>query len=197
MHLQEILEVPSCTCQHCQADIRQSLPETRDPSLEWPPFPLRMFHSTWQVVESCDKPCCSMLLTGRCLRQTDLEILQPPCSSYDLHRSMYACVPRLLNMYGKEHHHAGKNNPGSQIPLEIKLTPYSWVFSGVNCYVKENGPWLFDHLTRHIKLPPSGHGQVPHQQCTVFCGSIQAVLHELICRIILWWIHRFLGHRFQ
>jgi hypothetical protein len=34
----------------------------------------------------------------------------------------------------------GKNKPGSQFPTEIKLTPYSWVFSGVKCDVKENGP---------------------------------------------------------
>jgi len=128
-------------------------------------FLFRCFIPMWQVFEGCDKPRGSMLLTGRCHRQTDLEILQPtgPCSSHDLHQSMHACVPKLLNMYRTEHHHAGKNNPGSQFPSEIKLTLYSSLFSGVNCDVKENGPCLFDHLTRHIKLPPSGHGRVPHQ----------------------------------
>jgi len=90
-------------------------------------FLLRCFISMWQVLEGCDKPCGSMLLTGKCHRQTDLEILQPTgiCSSHDLHQSIPACMPNLLNMYGTEHHHAGKNNPGSQFPSEIKLTPYS------------------------------------------------------------------------
>ena len=73
-------------------------------------FLLTCFIPMWQVLEGCDKPCGSMLLTSRCHRQTHLEIMQPtgPCSSYDLHQSMQACVPKLLNTYGKEHHHAGK-----------------------------------------------------------------------------------------
>jgi len=105
-------------------------------------FLLRYFIPKRQVLEDCDKPYGSKLLTGRCHRQTDVEILQPtgPCSSHDLHQRMHACTPKLSNMYGTEHHHAVKNNPGSQFPSEIKLTPYSWVFSGVICDVKENGP---------------------------------------------------------
>lgn len=130
----EVQTLPSrCQAVHCQ--------NPQIPLLNDHHFLLTCFIPTWQVLEGCDKPG-SMLLTGRCHRQTHLEIVQRtgPCSSYDLHQSKHACVPKLLNTYGTEHHHAGKNNPGSQFPSEIKLTPYSWVFNGVNCDVKENGP---------------------------------------------------------